>query len=388
MTASRRWLVAALGAALTIACAISQWNIDLDHRVDFRIYHRAIRSIGSRGLYHYGVGDDLGFTYPPFAAVLLRPITWLPETLSSHVWLLISIALAAAVFWSGLKLIDAGHPLAAHRPIIVGMCMWAYPVFLSFRLGQVNPLVVGLLTLDIVLLSRQRRAGFGTGLAAALKVTPLAMVGFLIVSRPRDGLRALATFLAATAFAALVLPTETRQYWTDKLFDTKRVGHTTGGNNVSLKSVVLEFVPGAHLQTLVWGMGALALLTVAALRIRRTIDADPLGAYVVGMCCSYAVSPITWAHHQWFTVMALLVWILRATQPSHWAVVGLGVVGLLDPFAFGETSMATCTMIVAFLVITIARMPAAPNAPEPDPDPDPGPGQAELAQEPLASPMM
>ena len=391
MTGTRRRLVAALGALLTIACAINEWNIDLGHRVDFRVYHRAIRSIDGKGLYRYGVGNEAGFTYPPFAAVVLRPITWLGETVASHVWLLVSIALAFAVFWVLIGLIDDGGPVAAHRPVVVGVCLWAYPIHYTFRLGQINPLIVTLLAVDIVLMSRNRRAGLGTGLAAALKVTPLAMVGFLLVARPRDGLRALGAFLGATAFAALVLPSETRQYWTDKLFDTGRVGPAGGGRNVSLKSVVIEIVPTGTLQTVAWAVVSVGLIVVAAVRIRRIIDVDPVGAFVVGMCCSYAVSPITWTHHLWFAVLALIVWAVRASRPFDGLIIGLGALGLLNPFGLDETSMVSCTMTVAFIVLVIVALPVGSNSPEVGPTRPPSQpdvDRAELAREPLASPMM
>ena len=361
---ARRLLIGAIGGLIALGLLVAQWNIDGNRRIDFRIYSRAIRAIGHRGLYQYGVGNDFGFTYPPFAALVLTPITWLGETVSSHVWLVVSTVISLAISWSILRIVDVDRPVRRFRPIVASLALWASPVFYSLRLGQINALVVGLICVDVVLISRDdpstnRFAGIGTGVAAALKVTPLGMIAFLLLSRRKDvGARAVGSFLGATALAAIVLPNETRRYWTGTLFDSSRVGPLDSKNNVSLSSVIVELTSDHAAQTALWIVCSAALFVVAARKIRHAVDGDPVGAFTVGMCWTYAATPITWVHHHWFTVIALGLWTLRARRPVDWVIIGIAAIGLLDRTAFAEDSMITATIVVAFLVATIVALPA------------------------------
>ena len=65
-----------LAGVVTVACLVAQWDVDGNRRVDLRAYWRAVLS-GTHGrLYDFG-NDEFRFLYPPFAALVLRPLVWL-----------------------------------------------------------------------------------------------------------------------------------------------------------------------------------------------------------------------------------------------------------------------------------------------------------------------
>ena len=86
--------------------------------------------------------------------------------------------------------------------------------------------------------SRNFVTQLATGIAAAIKLTPaLVIVALVAMGRRKDAARAALTVLVASAFAALVRPRDTWQYFTNVVYDTRRVGR--GGQfNDSLRRVV------------------------------------------------------------------------------------------------------------------------------------------------------
>ncbi|GAA5156562.1 MULTISPECIES: glycosyltransferase 87 family protein [Amycolatopsis] len=79
--------------------------------------------------------------------------------------------------------------------------VWLEPVHSTFDFGQVNLLLMGLVTAD-VLLARRRARGTGVGLAAAIKLTPLAFLLFFLVRRDHRALgTAIATFAGVTGLS-------------------------------------------------------------------------------------------------------------------------------------------------------------------------------------------
>src|SRR4051812_46931879 len=63
-------------------------------RIDFRVYYGAVVDRASTHFYDYRFRiDGLGFTYPPAAALLLRPLTSINELLAERTFFTVSLAL-------------------------------------------------------------------------------------------------------------------------------------------------------------------------------------------------------------------------------------------------------------------------------------------------------
>ncbi len=298
----RLLLVLALAAAVTAFTATVPLLRDW---FDLRVYYGTVNSWIHDGgrIYDYHVpGTTYGFTYPPFAAVAMLPMALVGWHTAVALALLLNLAALALVLrilagpawrrygWYGCAL--AACALALFEPLRD-----------TFSFGQVNVLLLALVLLDGRLLAtgRERRAGWGIGLAAAVKLTPALFIGLLLVARrPRQAAVATAVAFGATALAAVVNPDASRFYWTRAMWDTTRVGRLDYVSNQSLQGVLARL--GAA-DRAVWAAVVLLVLGVWAVRSRRAVVAgDWTAAFALTGLTACLVSPITWVHH--------LVWLL------------------------------------------------------------------------------
>jgi alpha-1,2-mannosyltransferase len=200
------------------------------------------------------------------------------------------------------------------------------PVFLTVGFGQVN-LVVTLLVLWDLLSSRrigpvQVPLGVATGLAAAVKLTPLIFVPYLLLTRrPRGAMTSLVTFVSCGLVTFVISPASSTAYWTRALFEPGRTATSvsTPGlsfiSNQNLLSVVDRFnhgpVSNLVMIPLLCAVAA-AGLWLAALAHRRS--SPLLGVLVCATTC-LLVSPVAWAHHFVWVVPAILWLGLAQDRP-------------------------------------------------------------------------
>ncbi|MFI0509148.1 glycosyltransferase 87 family protein [Streptomyces sp. WSLK1-5] len=319
-------------AALTAVTVFTATVPLLRDWFDLRVYHGAVDSWIHHGgrLYDYRVpGTAYGFTYPPFAAVAMLPMALLGLRAAIAVGLLLNLAALAVV----LRLLT-GRTWRRYGwyGCALGACALALfePLRDTFSFGQVNLLLLALVLIDAWLLAtgRERWAGIGIGLAAAVKLTPALFIALLLVAR-RGRAAAVATVvaLAATGFAALVAPDASRFYWTDALWDTSRVGRLDYVSNQSLQGVLARL---GETDRALWAVAVLLTLGVWTVRARRAAAAgDWAAAFALTGLTACLVSPITWVHH--------LVWLL----PSFAVLVRRG-----HPRVAGALYAVLCTSVV------------------------------------------
>ena len=300
----RLLLVLAMAAAVTAFTATVPLLRDW---FDLRVYYGAVNTWFHHGgrLYDYLVpGTTYGFTYPPFAAVAMSPM--------ALVGLHTAIALALVLNLAALALIAHLLTEGAWRRhgwygCALGACGLALfePLRDTFSFGQVNLLLLALVLVDARLLrtGRDRWAGVGIGLAAAIKLTPAVFIALLLLARRRRAAAvATAVTCAATGLAALVAPRASRFYWTEALWDTRRVGRLDYVSNQSLQGILARL---GDTDRAAWAAAVLLVLGVWVLRTRRALTAgDWPAAFALTGLTACLVSPITWVHH--------LVWLLPA----------------------------------------------------------------------------
>jgi alpha-1,2-mannosyltransferase len=330
-TTDRGRLLSAL-AAVTAVTVFTATVPLLRDWFDLRVYHGAVDTWVHHGgrLYDYRVpGTAYGFTYPPFAAVAMLPMALLDLRAAIAVCLLLNLVALAVV----VRLLT-GRTWRRHGwyGCALGACALALfePLRDTFSFGQVNLLLLALVLVDAWLLAtgRERWAGAGIGLAAAVKLTPALFIGLLLVAR-RGRAAAVATVvgLAATGFAAVVAPDASRFYWTDAMWDTTRVGRLDYVSNQSLQGVLARL---GETDRAVWAVAVLLTLGVWAVRARRAAAAgDWAAAFALTGLTACLVSPITWVHH--------LVWLL----PSFAVLVRTG-----HPRIAGALYAVLCTSVV------------------------------------------
>lgn len=306
-------LVAALVVLVTAFLSVAAVGHDF---FDLRVYHGAINYWVHDGgeIYDWLKPDSrYGFTYPPFAALLMLPMAYLP-------WVLVVVlSVAASVAATGALLAWLVDPVARRQgwpracTLAVALCLAAAfePMRETVDFGQVNMLLLVLVAADLLrLVARGSRwGGVGIGLATAIKLTPGIFIVYLLVTgRWRAALVASGTAAGATILAGAVAPDASREFWTDALWNTDRVGSLSFVSNQSWQGVVARLDP-ARPSTLAWLALVAVTLAVWAVRVRRAAaEPAPAGDQATGLALTGAVgslvSPVTWVHH--------LVWLLPA----------------------------------------------------------------------------
>lgn len=349
---SRRRTLASLAvmvAALVVG-ALS-WRLPHQHDFfDFRIYWAATHSwLNGTPLYSFEEpdGSHLGFTYPPFAGLVLAPFSLIPIGASEWVLCGISLAVLAAVAAG----IGTAMARALNLPVLptivtaLALSLGIEPVRESLGFGQINIILLGLMVLDMWLITRRSMySGIAIGLAAALKLTPAVMVVVLLVrGRRAAGIRAIGAFIGVSVLALALAPTASRQYWTDKMWDSSRVGVAKRYANQSIAGVIARFQDLSKPNTIVWVLFVLAVfaLIVVVARAQR----GPLGdvrALIIGAAGATALSPISWSHHFVWAVPAFAMVIydaIRLRSRWQWAPIALAYVA----FAYGPVFLSRFT---------------------------------------------
>ncbi|WP_190169377.1 glycosyltransferase 87 family protein [Streptomyces mirabilis] len=275
---------------------------------DLRVYYGTVDAWVHHGgrIYDYWVpGTTYGFTYPPFAAVTMLPMSLIGLRTAIAVSVVLNLAALAVVVW-----ILVGPALRRYGwyGYALAACLLTLlePVRDTFSFGQVNLLLLALVLSDAWLLStgRGRRAGVGIGLAAAIKLTPALFIGLLLLGRRwRAAGVATAVAAAATGLAAWAAPDASRFYWSDALWDTNRIGRLAYVSNQSLQGVLARLAAPGEPSRAVWAATALLFLCVWAWRTSWALaDEDWTAAFALTGLAACLLSPITWVHH--------LVWLL------------------------------------------------------------------------------
>jgi alpha-1,2-mannosyltransferase len=279
---------------------------------DLKVYYGAIRywAWGHGEIYDFlKPGTRYGYTYPPFAMLTMLPMAVLPwPIVFTCSWIASAGATLVLIYWLlGPAIRRRGWPmwfaLTVAMILVAGLEPWHETV--SF--GQVNMLLLFVVVADFVLLVApgRRWGGVGVGLATAVKLTPGIFIVYLLLARRfRAAGVAAATFAGATVLAMAVAPDASREYWTEALWDTDRVGSLSYISNQSWQGLVARLNPGRP-NTELWAILVLGTLAMWAWRARQAVRAgDLLGGVALTGVLGCLISPITWVHH--------LVWLLPA----------------------------------------------------------------------------
>jgi alpha-1,2-mannosyltransferase len=308
---------------------------------DLNVYYGAVRYWVNNGgdIYDYlKPGSKYGFTYPPFAAVTMLPMAYL----SWNVAILFSVGatVLATVALLGRLVLPIARRQGWTRwfALAVALCLVAAfePMRETVNFGQVNMLLLIVVVFDVLWLvngktlagshsgklhvTNSRFAGIGIGLATAVKLTPGIFILYLLVTRRwRAAAVAAGTAAAATLTAAAIAPAGSREFWTDALWDTNRVGVMGFISNQSLRGVVarshrLSELGSGHAASMIWLLMVVVVLTIWAYRVRVAVRA---GDEVAGMALTGVtgclVSPVTWIHHLVWLIPALVLLVDHGT---------------------------------------------------------------------------
>jgi alpha-1,2-mannosyltransferase len=385
---------AALAVSITVYAAVSIVMHQPFHVIglrlryfDLRIYHLgALRLAHGTALYGAPMLDHLGFTYPPFAALLLAPLAWAPLavdelTVTGLNLLLLTWGVRRTLMFASPRTVS--DPALAIRSTpgrawaqaaaVAAVALWLEPVSVTLGYGQINLLIMALVVFDLSRPDHARTKGLAIGVAAAIKLTPLLFIPYLLLSgrRRAAGVAAL-TFVAAAAVGLAVAPRDTAAYWGHQIFQTSKVGNAAAPVNQSLPGAIARFAGTAH-PAAGWELLTIAIAAGGlALAVRASRRGDEAAGFSLAALSTLLASPISWSHHWTLAVPALILLARRAHQQRARvlgaAAIVLGLLGYayLPEIAqshFGSTrgvpSLLTTDPypLMAMLVLTACAVP-------------------------------
>jgi alpha-1,2-mannosyltransferase len=331
----------------------------------------------------------LGFVYPPFAALVLAPLS------------LMSVATLRLVWYSGLFLalesivwLCLGWAGVRNRWIRLAVAVAAAavlpffdPVGQELQAGQVNVFLMLLVLADLRRPDGARGKGAGVGLAAALKLTPLIFIPYLVLTRRiREAVTAVAVFAGAIVVGFIAEPSDSWRYWTSYAWQPQRNYPQTGNiSNQSLRAVLARLVH-SNTPTAAWFAAAVVVfvigMVVAIILHRRGLELEAV------IACGFTaalVSPIAWVYH-WVWFVPLLVCMAAraararpASRSLGWLVLAAAIAAVpaIHPYTWltwyqvpsggwdqlQADSLALCGLVLLLLGALLGRTPPAPGDP-------------------------
>ncbi|KQH79152.1 hypothetical protein AO501_21135 [Mycobacterium gordonae] len=283
--------------------------------VDLHVYVGGAAALDHPGtLYSYVYADQtpdfpLPFTYPPFAAVILYPLHFVPFGVLAFLWHVAIVAALYGVVRVSQRLIGTAADRTAAM-LWTAVSIWIEPLRSNFDYGQINVFLV-LAVLYAVYTTRWWLSGALVGVAAAVKLTP-AVAGIYLLGARRwsAALFSLAVFLCTIGVSLLVVGDQARYYFTDLLGDAHRVGPIATSFNQSWRGAISRIVGhDAGYGPLV--LAALVVTAVVAVLAWRALDnSDALGRLLVVELFGLLLSPISWTHH-WVWLVPLMIWLIH-----------------------------------------------------------------------------
>lgn len=321
------WAVAAV-LLFAQAVVLALWPDAHVLMIDLQVYRAgAEHLLDGVPLYDGGVLLDLPFVYPPFAAVVFVPLTVLPLPVLKLVWTVAGVALVVFVVRRSAALLE-WRATPAVVALLVAVLLALDPIRTTFYLGQINVVLLAVVLADVAGRAGRCR-GVGVGLAAAVKLTPLVFVGYLLLTgRVRAAMTALATFAVALGVGFLVAPADSVTFWLEGTFAAAdRISPVASTANHSLNGLLVRAGAPGWVELSASAVVAVAGLAVAVHAHRR--GETLLGVTVCGLL-SAAVAPFAWSHHfVWFGPLVVLL-AHRALQGDRRAGVELAGVAAVS----------------------------------------------------------
>ncbi|MDQ2748218.1 MAG: glycosyltransferase 87 family protein [Actinomycetota bacterium] len=286
----------------------------IPHRAlgDLRVYRaEGMAMRNNMNLYAHLAGVHGAATYPTFAALIFVILTPFPIAPLQVLSIVSNLLILLYVCRASCHLVGIhGRQALVPSCVLAAGALWSEPVFTTFAYGQINLVLLALIIWDFTLAQDSRLRGVGTGLAAAMKVTPAILILYLLITRRfRAAVTAGCTFGASLVVSAVANPQGTWSYWTKYLFDLHRTGRLENAVNQSVRGMLVRVDHTRHTGPTELGLVLVVLVLgfICAWAAYRTLGEEwglPACA-VTGLL----VSPISWSHHWvWCIPIAALLW--------------------------------------------------------------------------------
>ena len=332
-------VVCLLAAAAYLAALLSHPASALLDGFDLRVYlaggSLVRNSPGALYTWHFRNSPGIQFLYAPFAAMVFAALSYVPWRVLNDVAAIADIAALVVTVWIAFTALGVRDKTehAGATLLVAGLAFWLEPVQRTLFLGQVELLLMALITWDMCQPDRRRWKGAGVGIAAAIKLVPLIFIAYLVITRRfRAAVVAMAVFVVTVAAGFVALPHASAQWWLRGNFLRAGAAVYIGfGGNQSLRAMLTRFAgSAAHGQPLWIAMAVLTgTLGLAAAAVLHRTGAEFAGLMTCALT-GLLISPISWDHHWVWIVPGLAVLVAAAINARSTARAGwLALIALL-----------------------------------------------------------
>ena len=364
-----------LGVVLLLAVLILGYFASIGRdSTDFGVCYKAGQRIKAGEMLYRPSDGHLQYKYAPVAADFYRLFAFFPWETAKVLWYLLSLAALAATGWLTHKLIPEPKKKAGMALGLAFLVMLKY-LGRELQLGQVNILIILMLTAMSVLFSGKKDFWAGVVWGVSLIFKPYALV-FLPYFALKKRLKVLLGGLAAVT-VGLILPAinyglrgnwEILKAWKSSLSQSTP-GLLTVGDNASLFAFVLKVSRGQ------WSPGVIAILGLSASAIglgflymmfkKKTLD--PRTSEVTELAFLFVLiplfSPLGWYYNYLYGFLAVVIMLYRMGEFPAWlkgtAVVNFALIGGTLREVLGKTlfrfythhSLATLNFLVVLALL-------------------------------------
>ena len=341
-------VVGVLGLVIaTITTAIQVMLTDFP--IDMVIYREGVKAFMEGGeVYSVPMmaGDiALPFIYPPFGALVMVPLAgdWFSHAMAGDIMIVLSnllIGLVVLLLAFALNR-QRSNPFVSSDVIAAASLIWGIvlifePVRLNNGFAQINIIIMVLVALDLIPRKRLKwlPQGWLIGVAAAIKITPLAMLLYFLVRKEiKPIITAAISAIIATLIAAAVRWDVAWEYFSVKLLSMGTGGdfgvQTAYHSNSSIKGAIERLYTSQEgmeaastITNIIWLCFAIITvvlggwLMVALMKRGLNIEAWMINAFIMLL-----ISPVSWSHHWVWVAIAIPVLLYRAITWRHlnWA---------------------------------------------------------------------
>jgi alpha-1,2-mannosyltransferase len=288
--------------------------------------------------WHLAGMPGIGFTYPPFAALVFAPLSYLSWRVVEVAAVIASTGALLTTLWIAFRTLGiSGRTRRLGLALLVaGLVFWVEPVQRALFLGQVELLLMALSTWDVCQPDGRRFKGIGVGIATAIKLVPVVFIAYLLITRRvRAAVVAIVTFGVTIVLGWAVLPGASSKWWLHGYFwQANKTGFVAFAGNQSLRGLIDRFAGSdAHGQP-VWYVVAIivGLLGLCAAYLLHRSGREFEGFMTVALM-ALLDSPISWDHH-WVWIAPFLAipvaYAFRGGYRPVWiAVTGVVVIAFL-----------------------------------------------------------
>ena len=366
---------AILAASIIVRLLWDTLTVNGRNFVDLHVYRDGSAGLadGSLYLFTYSGSTDfaLPFTYPPFAAVVLYPLSLLPWGLVALLWELATFAALYGSVVLALRLCGRRSGAYTLAAVWSAIAIWCEPVRVTLDYGQINVYLM-FATLLAVSWARSRRGqlagGALIGLIAGIKLTP-AITGlwYLAVRKPLGAVAAALAFGATILGCLIFFPEVTRTYYGSLIGDADRIGPVARVINQSLRGA-LSRIAGHDIGSSWLWLAAVAVAVVFAVAAWRAVRDDAFGVLMVVQLLGLLVSPISWVHH-WVWLLPLAIWLVHGNGARRtgarvllglWVVVAAAgipwILKMIEQSRYELAPAATAILGTAWSVLALATL--------------------------------